>query len=221
MTITLQVEKRDAAQTSARALRRDGALPGVVYGAHTESMPVVVNARAFEKVLRTAGESSIVSLQGLGEAVPTLIHDVDLDPLTSLPRHVDFYAVTKGEKVEIEIPLNFVGEAPALKAGHNVVKALHELEIKADPMNLPHAIDVDLTKLENVGDKIHASDLSIPAGVELVTGAEEVIVLVQQVVEEKVEEAPAADLSTIEVEKKGKEEEEGAAAEGAEAPKAG
>ena len=151
-------------------------------------------------------------MSGLGELLPTLIHEVNLDPLTSKPRHVDFYAVTKGEKVEVAIPLEFVGVSPAVEAGANLVKVMHEVEVEADPMNLPHDIPVDLSVLKAINDRIHARDLVLPAGVELVGEPEEVVALVQEVVEEKVEEAPA-DISAIEVEKKGKEEapEEGAA----------
>ena len=214
--ITLSVEKRAAAGAKAPALRRAGQVPGVVYGAHHEATAVVFDARAFEKVLREAGEATIVSLAGLGEPLPTLIHEVDLDPITSHPRHVDFYAVTKGEKVEVAIPLVFVGESPAVRAGANLIKVLHEIEIEADPMNLPHDFSIDLSGLAAIGDKIHVQDLALPAGVTLVTDPEEVIVLIQEVEEEKEESAPA-DLSAIEVEAKGKEADEasGDAAEAA------
>ncbi len=205
--LTLQVEKRSKGGARAPALRRAGVIPGVVYGAHQESTPVSVDARAFEKVLRAAGEATIVSLAGLGEELPTLIHEVDLDPLTNLPRHVDFYAVTKGQKVEVAIPLAFIGVSPAVEAGANLVKVLHELEVKADPMNLPHDIQVDLSLLAALGDRIQAKDLALPAGVELMTQPDDVVALVQEVVEEKVEEVAPVDIGSIEVEKKGKEEE--------------
>ena len=204
--ITLTVEKREVTGTSgARGVRRAGLVPGIVYGAHKEATPVSVEVRAFDKVLRAAGESSIVMLDGIGESLPTLIHDVDLDPITHRPRHIDFYAVTKGEKVEVAVPLTFVNESPAVKAGANLVKVVHELEIKADPMNLPHDIEVDLSALATLGDQIRAGDLKLPHGVELMIDAEEVIALTQEVVEETEEAAPA-DISNIEVEKKGKEE---------------
>jgi YbbR domain-containing protein len=74
-------------------------------------------------------------------------------------------------------------------------------------MNLPHDIEVDITHLENVGDQVHVRDLKLPSGIELMVSEDEVVALIQQVQEEKVEVAPAADLSAIEVEKKGKEEE--------------
>lgn len=188
------------------ALRRAGVLPAVVYGAHQKSTPITVDARAFSKVLRDAGESTIVSLTGLGAPLPTLIHEVDVDPLTSLPRHVDFYAVTKGEKVEVSIPLTFTGVSAAVEAGANLVKVMHELELEADPMNLPTEITVDLSLLVNIGDRISAQDLVLPTGVTLAVDPEEVIALVQEVVEEKVEVVPA-DIASIEVEKKGKDEE--------------
>lgn len=203
--LTLAVEKRDEKSVSAVELRRAGSIPAVVYGAHHDSTPISVPMVAFGKVLREAGEATIVSLTGLGAALPTLIHEVDLDPLTSRPRHVDFYAVTKGEKVEVAIPLVFVGVSAAVEAGANLVKVLHEIEVEADPMSLPHDFEVDLGALKVIGDRIHVRDLAIPKGVELVTSAEEVIALIQEVVEEKVEEV-TADLGAIEVEKKGKEE---------------
>lgn len=202
--LTLEVTKRE--KGGAPALRHAGSIPAVVYGAHQTSTPITIPARAFEKVLREAGEATIVSLVGLGEALPTLIHEVDRDPLTNRPRHIDFYAVTKGEKVEVAIPLSFVGVSLAVEAGANLVKVLHEIEVKADPMNLPHDIKVDLSMLKVINDQIHASNLILPAGVTLVGESEEVVALVQEVVEEKEEVVAPADISAIEVEKKGKEE---------------
>ena len=215
--LTLKVEKRlptgkAGTGATAPALRRAGGIPGVVYGAHHTATPIAISAIAFGKVLREAGEATIVSLAGLGEPLPTLIHEVDLDPITNQPRHVDFYAVTKGEKVEVAIPLVFKGVSPAVEQGANLVKVLHELEVKADPMNLPHDIEVDISILAALGDRIRAKDLALPAGIELITEPEEVVALVQEVIEEKEEVvAPVADIASIEVEKKGKEEEVGEA----------
>ncbi len=203
--LTLAVEKRDIAAATLSSLRTAGLVPAVVYGAHQEVTPITIDAKAFAKVLNAAGEATIVSLSGLGAALPTLIHDIDRDPVTGRTRHVDFYAVTKGEKVHVAIPLAFVGKSAAVEAGANLVKVLHEIEVKADPMHLPHAIEVDLAALAEVDDQIHAKDLVLPHGVELAVEPEEVVALVQAVVEEK-EEAGAADISAIEVEKKGKEE---------------
>lgn len=210
--LTLSVEKRKKTGSGAPAIRRAGSIPAVVYGAHQASTPITIEARAFEKVLRAAGEATIVALAGLGEPLPTLIHEVDLDPITNHPRHVDFYAVTKGQMVQVAIPLVFIGESLAVEQGANLVKVLHELEVEADPMNLPHNIEVDISVLKAINDRIHAKDLALPMGVKLVSEPEEVVALVQEVVEEKEEVvAPVADIASIEVEKKGKEEAEGEA----------
>ncbi len=209
--LTLSVQKREQTGAGAPALLRAGSIPAVVYGAHQTSTPITIPAAAFGKVLREAGEATIVSLEGLGASLPTLIHEVVLDPLTSLPRHVDFYAVTKGQMVEVAIPLVFEGESPAVEAGANLVKVLHEIEVEADPMNLPHNITVDLSVLAVINDRICARDLVLPAGVTLVGEPEDVVALVQEVVEEKEEVVAPADIASIEVEKKGKTEEEGEA----------
>lgn len=202
--LKLKAEKR-AEGARAAAIRRAGSVPAVVYGPHQAAMPIAVDARAFGKVFREAGESSVISLEGLGADLPVLVHEVDLDPVAHAPRHIDFYAVTKGEKIEVAIPLAFVGESEAVRAGANLVKVLHELEVEADPMKLPHELEVDITVLAAVGDRIAAKDIKLPSGVTLVTDPEEVVALVQEVAEEK-EETSAADLGAIEVEKKGKEE---------------
>ncbi|MDQ5949523.1 MAG: large subunit ribosomal protein, partial [Patescibacteria group bacterium] len=101
------------------------------------------------------------------------------------------------------------GESGAEKGGRGVlVKALHEVQVKALPKDLPHTLEVDLSPLENVDDQITLKDIKLPKGVALVSEADEVVASVTGIKEEKEEEAPVADLSAIEVEKKGKQEEE-------------
>lgn len=203
--LSLNVEKRDLTGAKAPAIRRSGKVPGIVYGTNKEAQAIQVDAKDFIKVYRDAGEATIVALKGLGADTPTLIHEVDLDPMTSMPRHVDFYAVTKGQKVEVAIPLEFINESPAAKLGANIVKVLYEVEVEADPMHLPQDISVDLALLVNLDDQITAGQLVLPSGVMLITGEEEVVALAQAV-EEEAAEAPSADIADIEVEKKGKEE---------------
>ncbi len=208
---TLTATKRDTA-SSLSALRRAGSLPAVVYGPKQKAVSIVLPLKAFEKMLRVAGESSIIELSGV-EAAPlqVLIHDVDHHPVTSVPRHADFYAIEKGAKVEVKVPLVFVGESPAAKDGANIVKVLHEVEIEAEAAALPHELKVDISLIQKIGDQIRAKDIVLPAGVTLNTALEEVIALAQEVKEEVVEAPVAVDLSAIEVEKKGKEEVEGEA----------
>lgn len=209
MVINLSATKRAETGKRAKRLLNDGSLPAVVYGPKQEAVSIALSAREFEKVLRDAGESSVVELTGLGDPMQVLIHEVSLDPVTSVPRHVDLYAIEKGAKVEVAVPLEFIGESPAVKAGANLVKVLHELEIEAAPANLPQHLTVDIARLVQVGDQIHVKDLSIPSGVEVKVDPEQVVALIQEVEIEVETPVAEVDMNAIEVEKKGKEEDEG------------
>lgn len=189
-------------------LRKEGKMPAVFYGKKTASTPITLSHKEFVKVWHKAGESSVVSIKTSEGTVDTLIHSVDLDPVTDIARHADFYVFEKGKKLEISVPLEFVGISPAIKdLGGILIKALHELKISADPQNIPHGIDVDISTLTDLGSVIVASDIKLPAGVLLIELPTEVVASAVAPKEEVIDETPV-DLSTIEVEKKGKKEEE-------------
>lgn len=210
--ITLQATAREATGKAMRRSLEEGVMPAVVYGAKQEATPITIPLADFERILRSEGESALISLEGLAKPVQALIHEIDVDPVTSRPRHADFYAVEKGAKVEVSIPLSFVGESPAVKAGANLVKVMHEIEVEADPTKLPHEIEVNVEALAAEGDQIRVADLTAPAGVTFTTGEDEVVALAQAIAEEPEEESAAPDMDAIEVEQKGKED-EGEAAE--------
>jgi large subunit ribosomal protein L25 len=204
---TLEATKREVKENLEK-LRKGGFMPAVFYGKKTESTPISISQKEFLKVWHKAGESSVVSIKIPSGTVDTLIHDVNVDPVTDAPRHADFYVFEKGKKIEVDVPLEFIGVSPAVKdLGGILVKALHEIKISSDPMSIPRDIKVDLGLLENLDSVILAKDLKLPAGVSLVEKEEEVVASIT-VYKEEVEEVPV-DLSTIEVEKKGKKEEEG------------
>ena len=206
--LTLKAEIRDT-KKKPETVRKAGKIPAVFYGKKEASTPISIPKTDFLKVWSEAGESSVVTLETDKGPKESLIQDVDLDPITGNPRHADFYIFEAGHKVEIELPIEFTGVSPAVKdLGGVLVKVLHELKIEAMPKDLPHNIKVDVSSLANFGDQIIAKDIILPTGVELVENAEEVIVLVSAPREEKEEETVPIDLSQIEVEKKGKEEEE-------------
>lgn len=189
MIVTLEVEKRDSKESGAE-LRQKGVVPAVFYGPKEEATPIAINGRRLASVWKEAGETTIITLQGAGEDKDTLIKDVQVDPVTGSLVHVDFYVLEKGKKITINIPLEFVGEAPAEKAGHVISKALHEIEIEVEPKELPQHLEVDLTRLAGVGDHITAADIKLPASATLLTGPEEIVASVTEHIEEK-EEAPA------------------------------
>ncbi len=183
-------------------------MPAVVYGPKQETVLVSILLTDFERILRNEGESTLIELHGLEKPIQVLIHDIDVDPVTSIPRHADFYAIEKGAKVNVAVPLSFVGESMAVKLGANLVKVLHEVEIEADPSKIPHEIEVDITALAAEGDQIHVRSLKAPAGVTITTDGEETVALAQAVAIEAEEPTAGPDMDAIEVEKKGKDEEE-------------
>ena len=202
--ITLRAEKRT--NENVAALRAEDKIPAVYYGAGKASVSITIPMRDFIKVWKEAGETTAVALDFGGEKVTTLIHDMQQDHITGAPTHVDFLVIDMNKEIEVAVPIEFTGLAEAEKAGlGNVVKVTHEVEVRALPDKLPHSLTVDVTGLATLQDQIHAKDIALPNGVTLVTSPEEVIALVSAFVEEK-EEAPVMDLSSIEVEKKGKQE---------------
>ena len=203
MTVTLDVQKRTV---SAPALRKTGAIPAVVYGPKQEPVSISVDKVTFEKVLKDSGESTVITLNGLDEALEVLVHDVSFNPGKGGVEHVDFYAIEKGKEITVHVPLEFEGEAPAVKQGGSLTKVLHEIEITCKPSALPQHITVDVSSLDDFEKQIHVKDLVIPAGVTVHNDGEEVVALVQEVEEEPEESAPV-DMEAIEVESKGKTEE--------------
>lgn len=209
-TLTLTASKRSKADR-LEAIRIKGMIPAVVYGARVENTSISVPSVAFEKALKTAGESSTIILDLEGTKIDVLIHDVQVDPIKGHPIHIDFLAVDMNKPVEVTVPLEFTGVSQAEKDGlGSLMKVLHEVHIKALPKDLPHSIIVDISPLVTLADQIHVRDLIVGKEITVLTEANEVVALVAPAKAEKVEEEAPVDLSSIEVEKKGKKEEEGA-----------
>ncbi|MES3005325.1 MAG: 50S ribosomal protein L25 [Patescibacteria group bacterium] len=208
--VNLTIEKR---QDSARATRAKGKVPAVFYGPKAPTTSISINEVDFLRVWRQAGESSIITLQGIDEDHDALIHDIDKDPVTGKIRHADFYVIEKGKKVKVGVPLEFIGVSAAVKdLGGSLIKVVHEIEIEALPKDLPHNLEIDISLLVTFADQIKAGDIKLPAGVMLVAEADEVIALVDAPRAEVEEEVAPVDLSAIELsEKKGKKEEDAVA----------
>lgn len=204
--LTLQADIRDT-KTNTSELRKAGYIPAVFYGKKEASTPISLKQTDFVKVWKEAGESSVVTLNTPQGPKDSLIHDVVLDPVSGTPTHADFYVFEVGHKVEVSLPVEFVGVSGAVKdLGGTLMKVLHELAVEAMPKDLPHNISVDISSLAAFGDQIAAKDIPLPKGVELKANPDEVVVTVSAPREEKEEEAAPVDLSAIEVEKKGKDE---------------
>ncbi len=207
MSFSLAVEARTERGKDLTEIRNAGKLPVVMYGPKKESVSLVVDRSAFEKVLKAAGESSIVTLTGLDTPVDVLIHDVAFDARKGGIVHADLYAVEAGKEIVMHVPIEFIGEAPAVKLGGTLTKVLHEIEIACMPQDIPQHIAVDVSSLDDFEKQIHISDIVVPKGVTIKNHKEEVVALVQAVAEES-EEVATVDMSAIAVEKKGKSDSE-------------
>lgn len=220
MPFAISLKKRN--ETSLDAIRQAGQIPGVVYGGdRSTTTPVSVVLTDFIKLYDRAGESSLIDCTIDGETpVKVLVQDVQVDPVKSIPRHVDFRQINMNKEMSATVQLEFVGESPAVKGlGGTLMKAMPEVDVTCLPKDLVSELSVDLSVLNTFDDVIRVKDLVVPAGITIDEDPENVIAKVTPPLTEdelKAMEAPVAvDLTAIEVEKKGKKEEEGAAGEGA------
>jgi len=210
--LALRATERTIVGKKNRTLRATAVIPGVVYGHGQATQLVALPRGAFQKVFGAAGESSLVDLHVDDAPVrKVLIHDVQHDPLTGEPMHVDFYLVNMAEKLTAEVPLIFVGESPAVKElGGVLVRALDHVKVECLPQDLIHELSVDLSTLKTFDDVIRVSDLTAPTGVTILAHRDEVVTKVQapRAEEEavKVEAAPEAEaVAAVEVGAKKKE----------------
>lgn len=212
--VKLAVRPRTVLGKKSEQLRRQGVLPGVVYGGKADSQPVELDAHAFELGYRKWGETTLLSLEGIkgdGDGTAALITGVSRHPVTGRIQHVDFQRVSLTERTHAEVPLHFVGVAPALKAGGVLVHAMEHVRVEALPQDIPHRIDVDLTKLEAIDDAIHVRDLVIDTTTVRILDRSDALVV--KAVHQRVEEVAPTPAAAATAE--GAAPAEGEAAEGA------
>ncbi len=167
--LNLPAEARErAGKGASRALRRDGRTPGVIYGGKEAPTPIHVEQKALTKLLMTGHFfNSIITVEIDGKSVRTLPKDVAFHPVSDRPLHVDFLRLTGDSKVTVQVPVVFVNEdaSPGLKKGGVLNVVRHELELLCPNEQIPSEIEIDVTG-KDVGDAIHISEVTLPAGVE-------------------------------------------------------
>jgi len=169
---TLNAQVREGCGRSAiRRLRRTGMVPGIVYGADKEPMPIAIEDRVIKQNLsHEAFFSHILTLNVNGGAERVIVRDLQRHPENSLVMHIDLQRVSEDEEIRVRVPLHFVGEeqAPGVKLERGIVShMMTEVEVSCLPRDLPEYIEVDVSNL-HLNDAVHLSDLKIPQDVELV-----------------------------------------------------
>lgn len=168
-----RVEKGKGA---ARKLRAVGQVPGVIYGHGRDPQELSINAREFERLAeRIRITSTVIELAVDGKTARTLIREIQRHPLDRALLHVDFQELVAGEKVNVSVPLRFVGTPEGVKsAGGILEEVMHQIHVRCDPADIPDHIDVDVTPI-TIGHGLHVSDLRLPEGVEVLDEASQTL----------------------------------------------
>lgn len=177
----VSAEPREIVGKKVSSLRRQGIVPAVVYGHGKASQPIQLDARAFGELMRTATRNSLVDLKiGSGRAMPVLLQGIHEHPIRRHAVHVDFYVVKMTEELTLDVPVNHVGESHAVeKMGGTLLHLREHISVRALPAELPHGLDLDVSPLDSFETILHVRDLIVPAGVTVLTDADEPLARVQ------------------------------------------
>jgi len=193
---TLNAKTRTLFGRKVKKLRREHLLPANIFGKKTDSTAIQLEITSFQKVFNQSGETSLIDLVVDGQKPrPVLITNIQTDPVLDTTIHVDFHQVDLTEKVTANIPVEVIGESPAVKdKGAVLVTVLNEIEVEALPGDLPEKFEIDISTLKEFGDNITVAAIKAGTKIEIKLAPEETVVLVQEPREEVVEEvAPAVD----------------------------
>lgn len=199
--LTLTAEKRDVLGKRNRFLRRQGITPAHLFGHNIESQALQCDTVELKRIIAHAGATRLINLRITGEKRPkgVFIREIQRDVISKQLLHVDFYQVKMGEKIEVEVPVILVGEAPAMKAkGRMLAHSITSLHIECLPDKVPPQIEVDISILEEIEQAIHVKDIVLDPDITVHTDPEQLVVKVAEAVvkveelEEVVEEEEAA-----------------------------
>ena len=208
----LIAQKRNIFGKSVSRLRKNDLIPAELYGHGVENIHLSLPKKEFSEVFKRTGENEIINLAIDDKKIPVLIHETQVNSLTDEVIHVDLYQIKMTEKITVNVPLEFINDAPAVKEKDGVlVKAMHEIKIEALPGNLCHSIKVDLSSLDDIGKSIYVNNLFIPSEVKVLVDPKTVVATIAEKAEEEV--APAEEVKIEEIvteaeEKHTKEEKE-------------
>jgi large subunit ribosomal protein L25 len=209
--IGLKVSKREIRGKKTRFLRRQGQTPAHLFGHGVESMALQCDTTELQGVIAKKGTTRLINIKVGGEkdARSVFIREIQRDALTGILIHVDLYQVNKSEKIRVALPVIFMGTAPALKQKNNIIEHIvNQLDVESLPDDLPPQIEVDLSVLAEVNQSISVRDIKLKPGVVIIAPADQLIVKISQVAEEKEEVvAPTAEAAVAPTEAAGTTEE--------------
>lgn len=210
--VTLKAAKRNVIGKQVKALRREGLLPGVIYGYKVESTAIQMDARDAGLIIPKLTSSSVVTINLDGKKIPALVRERQKDYIKGNLTHVDFQAVSMSEKIRAEVSIHLHGVAPAVNEYNAVIVTnMTSLTVEALPQDLPERFELDISSLTEIGNALYVRDINLPAEVEMLSDIDEVIVIATGTAIEEEEVAGEGAEETAEpelVEKKKDEEDE-------------
>ena len=187
-------------------------LPAIIYGHNIEPKAISLNLHDTKRILPSITSSSLVTVDVDGEKITTLIRDRQNDPLSGELLHLDFLSISMTEKLRTNVGLEFTGKSPAItELGGLLVTVQEQLEVECFPTDLPEKIVVDISSLEDIGDSLYVRDLDIPPNIDILTGLDEVVIVVtlpaEEIIEEEEEVEELEEMEEPEVIERGRAEE--------------
>ncbi|MFQ6108936.1 MAG: 50S ribosomal protein L25 [Candidatus Aminicenantales bacterium] len=219
MSFTIKAEKRGVfGKNAARRLRREGRIPVILYGADTDSIPLMVNKKDVIRILKSeSGENTIFKVSFNSENRNAMIKEIQRDPVSDEILHSDLIQISMDKTIQVSVPLVFEGEAVGVKAEGGFVDVItREVEIECLPMDIPENIGVDISSL-HLNQSLKVEDITPPEGVKIMTDPQTVIVHLEaptieeeeEVVEEEEEIIGEEEEPEVIKKEKAEEEEEG------------
>lgn len=206
--LVLMAEPREIHGKKVKRLRREGLVPGVVYGpVLDETISVSVNEREFRKFYMAHGHSTIFTLKWDGGSQPVLIREVQVEPVRQDMLHIDFFAPNMTVKLRQSVSVSLHGAAEEIEADAVLQHVLNEIEVEALPSDLPNEIIVDVSGLAHIGDSLHVRDIDAPENVTILTDPD---TTVASVIHMAVEREPTEEEEGAEIEGEGAAEGEAA-----------
>jgi large subunit ribosomal protein L25 len=196
--INLELESRTQIRKKLNALKREGKVPGVLHNPGSESIALTGSYVEISKAYALAGKHHPINLKVDGKAYLTIIKDADFDPKKHQLRHVVFGTIKQNEKVETEVPIIFEGDAPASKKSLLIIRQLDQVKLEAFPRDLPDNVVLNIESLEEVGDKLNVSDITVQSGVTILTEPEHSVAIVEETPAQMSAEAEAESEDTSE-----------------------
>ncbi len=166
LTVSL---RKDTGKGAARSLRRQGMVPGVVYGKGFDPSPVTVDPKALMAAINTSsGWNTLITLKGDGPFAGkvVILKDVAVHPILRHPIHADFHSFDMNKKIHVMVPVHHVGKSEGEKLGGQLEIIRHELEVYCLPGDIPEKIEIDVESLQ-IGDSVHVEDISLPGAAEV------------------------------------------------------